>query len=81
MKIITLLLFSTILFAQSSIVAAGSSNITIGEVFPIMQTIQEEKEVTLSTPKFEIPIEQPKQIIKKKTFFQRLIEALKKLFK
>jgi len=76
---IVVFLFTTILFAQSSIVASGSSNITIGEVFPIMQTIQEEKEVTLSTPKFEIPIEKPKPIIKKKSFFEKLIEFIKKL--
>ena len=82
MKLLTLLLFTTILFSQSSIVASGNSNITIGEVFPIMQTIEKEKEVTLSTPKFEIPIEQPKPIVKKKlTIFDKIINLIKKLFK
>ena len=69
------------LSAQSSIVASGNETYTIGEVFPIMQTIQEEKEVTLSTPKFEIPMEQPKPIVKKKTAWQKFIEAILKLFK
>lgn len=82
MKLLTLILFTTILFSQNSIVAAGNSNITIGETFPIMQTIQEEKEVTLSTPKFEIPIEQPKTIIKKKvSFLQAIINFFKTIFK
>lgn len=81
MKLITILLFTTILLGQNSIVASGSSNITIGEVFPIMQTIEEENEVTLSTPKFEIPIEQPKIVKKKLTIFDKIINLIKKLFK
>lgn len=76
-----ILLFSFAVNAQSSIVASGSSNITIGETFPIMQTIEEEKEVTLSTPKFEIPIEQPKIVKKKLTIFDKIINLIKKLFK
>lgn len=80
MKLI-ILLFTCLSFAQSSIVTAGSSNITIGETFPIMQTIQEENEVTLSTPKFEIPIEQPKIVKKKLTIFDKIINLIKKLFK
>jgi len=46
-----------------------------------MQTIQEEKEVTLSTPKFEVPIEQPKIVKKKLTIFDKIINLIKKLFK
>jgi len=77
MKKLILLLFTSIAFAQSSIVAGGSSNITIGEIFPIMQTIEEEKEVSLSVPKFETPIEQPKPIVKKKlTWWQKLLKAI-----
>jgi len=73
---IELLLITNICFAQSSIVTAGSDNITIGEVFPIMQTITAEKvvEVSLSTPKFEM---QEKPIIKKKlTWWQKLLKAI-----
>lgn len=77
MKLIILLLFTTVCFGQSSIVASGNSNVTIGEVFPIMQQIQEEKEVSLGTPKFEIPIEKPKPIVKKKlSWWQKLIKAI-----
>jgi len=77
MKTIILLILFNISYCQSSIVASGSSNITIGEIFPIMQTIEEEKEVTLSTPKFEIPIEAPKPIVKKKlTWWQKLLKAI-----
>lgn len=76
-SLILLILLTTITFAQSSIVPSGSSNITIGEVFPIMQTITKEKEVSLSVPKFETPIEAPKPIVKKKlTWWQKLIKAI-----
>jgi len=81
MKFILLILFVNLSIAQSSIVACGNKDITIGEVFPIMQTIQEEKEVSLSTPKFEIPIEQPKIVKKKLTIFDKIINLIKKLFK
>ena len=75
------ILFTTLSFAQNSIVAAGNETYTVGEVFPIMQTVQKQKEVSLSVPKFEIPIEKPKPIVKKKSFIQKLIDLITKIFK
>lgn len=85
MKLLTLLLFSTILFSQSSIVPAGGNaqniSYTIGAGLVELQ-IPVIEEVTLGVPKFEAPEQpKPKPIIKKKSFLQKLIEALKKLFK
>lgn len=61
-------------YAQIAIIAAGNQTETIGEVFPIMQTIQKES-VPLSVPKHEIPIEKPKPIVKKKlTFWQKILK-------
>jgi hypothetical protein len=63
---------SLIIYAQIAIIAAGNTTETIGEVFPIMQTIAK-KDVPLNVPKFEVPIEQP--IVKKKlTFWQRILK-------
>jgi len=77
-----ILLFSTIIFAQSNIVTSGTSDYTVGEIFPIMQQDAKQKEVVLSVPKYEYPIEPPKPIVdKKKNFFQKLIEAIIKIFK
>ncbi len=84
MKTLILILCTNIIFCQSSIVASGSSNVTIGETFPIMQTIIKEKEVSLSVPKFEVPIiaPEPKPIPKKKiSFIEKLIQFLKNIFK
>lgn len=87
MKVITallLLLFTSVCFGQLSIVSAGNQTETIGEVFPIMQTvIKKKEEVSLGTPKFEIPTEEPKKVIKEKpkTFLEKLILIFKKLFK
>lgn len=79
MKLLILLLFTTILFAQESIVAAGNESETIGEVFPIMQQVDTIIQVSLGVPKYEF--EQPKPIIKKKTksFFEKIIEFFKSL--
>jgi hypothetical protein len=75
MKHLIILLFTTLSIAQSSIVASGSSNITIGEVFPIMQQVDTIVEVSLSVPKYEV--EQPKPIVKKKlTWWQKLLKAI-----
>jgi len=76
MKLIILILFTSIAFAQSSIVASGTNAYTIGETFPIMQQLDTiEKEVSLSIPKYEM--EQPKPIVKKKlTWWQKLIKAI-----
>mgnify|MGYP007124299517 CR=1 FL=1 len=78
MKLLILILFTNFSIAQNSIVSAGNTNETFGEVFPIMQTIQKPKEVSLSVPNFEPPIEAPKPIVKKKplTWLQKLIKAL-----
>lgn len=85
MKIIALLLFTTLSYSQEGIVvAAGNSeniSYTIGAglvelQIPIMQ------EATLGVPKFEVPKQpEPKPVAKKKSFFEKLIDALKKLFK
>jgi len=75
MKYLILILLTTLTFAQSSIVASGNSNITIGEVFPIMQQVDTiVEEVSLGTPTFEVP-EPPKPIVKKKlTFWQKILK-------
>lgn len=76
-----LLLFTTILFSQNSIVTAGNENYTIGETFPIMQQIDTVIDVSLSVPKYEIPAEQPKlKPAKKKSFIEKLLEFIKQLF-
>jgi len=81
-KLILIILTISICNAQESIVASGTKDYTIGETFPIMQSDMKPKEVLLSVPKFEIPVEQPKPVtIKKKNFFQKLIEALIKILK
>ena len=68
--------------AQSSIVASGKDEITIGETFPIMQQNFKEKEVSLGVPKFELPVEQTKvPISKKKSLFEKIVDFIKKLFK
>jgi len=83
-KILVLLMVSLMpyCFSQSSIVASGTDAYTIGETFPIMQTDLKNKEVSLSIPKYEYPIEPPKPIVeKKKSLWQKIIEAFKKVFK
>jgi len=77
------LFFTLLSFGQNSIVTAGNETETIGETFPIMQQVDTIiNEVSLGVPTFELP-EQPKQqpIIKKKSFLQKLIEAIIKIFK
>jgi len=77
MKLIILILFTALTFAQSSIVASGNETYTIGEVFPIMQQVDTIVEVSLSVPKFETPIEAPKPVVKKKlTWWQKLLKAI-----
>lgn len=81
MKILILLLFTTILFSQNSIVTAGNQTETFGENITRMQTFDTiVEEVSLGTPTFELP-EPPKPIIKKnpKTFLEKLIEFFKNL--
>jgi len=77
------MLLVTVMFSQESIVASGTDCYTIGEIFPIMQSDIKQKEVSLSIPKYEIPIPEPKPSVikKKKNFFQKLIEVLIKIFK
>jgi hypothetical protein len=58
---------------QASIVASGTSDYTVGEVFPIMQQGFKQKEISLSIPTYTI--ETPKPIaIKKLTFWQKLLK-------
>jgi len=78
--VLSLLLFTTIVFSQSSIVSGGNTSETFGEVFPSMQTFDTIVEVNLGTPIFEVPIVQPKPVVKKKTIWQKFIESLQKLF-
>lgn len=76
---VVMFLISFNINSQSSIIAAGTKDFTIGETFPIMQTITvEKKEVSLGVPKYEIPIEipQPKLAVKKNWF----IKLLKRIF-
>lgn len=83
MKLIILILFTTLSFSQSSIVASGNKAYTVGETFPIMQQIDTIVEVSLSVPKFEVP-EQPTakpEPVKKKSLFQIIIEFIKNLTK
>jgi len=81
MKTIIIILSTTICFAQSSIVASGNSTYTVGEVFPIMQQDIKPNEVSLGVPTFEVPVPEPKPIVKKKSLLQKIIELLLKLFK
>jgi len=56
---------------QASIIASGNANYTVGEIFPIMQTVQQEKLIPLSVPKFEtVPIIKKKKL----TFWQKLLK-------
>ena len=72
--VLSLLLFTTIVFSQSSIVSGGNTSETFGEVFPSMQTFDTIVEVNLGTPIFEVP-EPPKPIVKKKlTFWQKILK-------
>ena len=77
MKIIPIFMLSISCLGQSSIVAAGKENFTIGETFPLMQQFDTiVQEGTLSVPKFEIPIDPPKPIVKKKLNFWQMILKL-----
>lgn len=74
-NVVCLILFSTISYSQSYIVASGSENITIGETFPIMQTVFKVESISLGVPTFEVPVVKP--IVKKKlSFWQRLINFI-----
>jgi len=56
---------------QTAIIASGNANYTVGEVFPIMQTVQQEKLIPLNVPKFEaVPIIKKKKL----TFWQKLLK-------
>jgi len=80
--ILTIILSVSISNAQESIVASGTKDYTIGETFPIMQSDMKPKEVSLSIPKYEYPVEPPNTIdVKKKNFWQKLIIILKNLFR
>lgn len=74
MKMILILLFTSLSFGQSGIVASGNKNYTIGSglVYLQIQIVEE----TLGVPKYEIP---KKPIVKKKSFIQKLMEFLKRL--
>ena len=82
--VLAVLLFTSLSFGQSGIVVAGNTqnniSYTIGAQLVELQ-IPIVEEVTLSTPKFEVPIEQPKIVKKKLTIFDKIINLIKKLFK
>jgi len=61
----------SLIILQASIIASGNANYTVGEIFPIMQTIQQEKLIPLNVPKFEtVPIIKKKKL----TFWQKLLK-------
>jgi hypothetical protein len=68
-----------LIILQSSIIASGCDTYTVGETFPIMQQDLKQKEAALSIPTYTI--EQPKPIVKKQTFWQKLKLIIKKLFR
>ncbi len=70
----------TLITLQVAIVASSHASYTIGEVFPIMQTVQKES-VSLGVPKYEIPIESPKPVAKKESLWQKIVLIIKKLFR
>jgi len=73
-----LILFTTILFSQSSIVVSGTKDYTIGEIVPIMQQDMKPKAISLGVPEYTKPVEL-NPIIKKKTLVQKILEFLKRL--
>ena len=81
--VVFVLFFTLLSFGQNSIVTAGNENYTIGETFPIMQQVDTiVNEVSLGVPTFELPEPpKPKPAAKKKSFFEKLIYAILKLFK
>ena len=76
-----ILLLTSISFGQSSIVAAGHNSYTIGEVIPVMQQVDTLIQVSLGVPKYEIPVEPKKPIVKKISWIEKLILIIKNLFK
>jgi len=77
-----ILLFSTVIFAQSNIVASGHDNYTVGSQLVELQIPVVKKDPVLSVPKYEIPIEPPKPIVeKKKSLWQKLVILIKIFFK
>jgi hypothetical protein len=83
-KIVLLFLFTVYASAQSGVVTSGNENFTIGETFPIMQTVVSKsskdtiKPPSLSVPKFDKPIK-PK-IKNKISTFDKIINFLKIIF-
>jgi len=77
-----IILFSTVIFAQSNTVASGHDNYTVGSQLVELQIPVVKKDPVLSVPKYEIPIEPPKPIVeKKKSLWQKLVILIKNLFK
>ena len=76
-----LLLFTSLSFGQSAIIAAGNQTETIGETFPLMQQLDTViNEVSLGVPKYDF--EQPKPIaVKKKNWLEKLILIFKNWIK
>jgi hypothetical protein len=82
MKTLILLLFVNLSIAQSSIVASGNDTYTVGETFPIMQSVDTiVEEVSLGVPKWEVPTEIKTTPKKKVSFLQSIINFLKTIFK
>lgn len=80
-----LLMFTIMSSAQSSIVSAGGEtekiSYTLGNNLVELQ-IPVVKEVSLSTPTFEVPVEshKPKPNTKRKSLFEKIVDFIKKLF-
>lgn len=75
-KLIVIFLFVNLSYGQSAIVVGGNYTETFGETFPIMQSVDTIVEVSLGVPNFEIPIEKPKPIAKKKLTFWKMIKRI-----
>jgi hypothetical protein len=75
--LIVFILFTNITFSQQVIIPAGNPNESFGQVFPIMQSDMTDIEVSLSVPKWEVPIQTTKPIVKKKlNWWQKLLKAI-----
>lgn len=79
MRMILVLLFTSFSFGQRNVVASGHSGYTVGETFPILQQVDTVIQVNLAVPRFELPTEPKKEILKKKSFIEKLMEFFRKL--
>jgi hypothetical protein len=78
-----MLLLALNLNAQEGVIVAGGNGLgvsyTIGNNLVELQIPIVEDEVSLSVPKFEIPIEKLKQDVKNKSIFEKILDFIRKL--